>query len=225
MRTTNIAFALFLGGCFVTSTCHKFGNEGDGGVANDVFVDDAGFVRDDAKVDGNVANPNLDLNDEVSANRDSGSGNLTCRAWADCPAPQNAPTGAIIWSCIGPYTVYRCGPAVPIDARPAACLDDSACGPGTICREDSTVPTGWLGLTGLICAPPCASDADCPPTDKCASDGSCRGRTCAECPSYFSCVSDVCIIPKCSNDLDCPGGYCVLGSCALSLGQCRSMCL
>ena len=107
----------------------------------------------------------------------------------------------------------------------AWCTDDSQCSSGQVCRKDFTtrVPDD------LICAPPCVTDLGCAPTDKCDNSGHCRARTCAECPSYYSCASGTCVIPSCSTDNDCPGGYCVAmisgtGTCSGSLGSCRMMC-
>ena len=108
--------------------------------------------------------------------------------------------------------------------RAVGCTDDSQCVAGQVCREDPSVPSGWLDPTGLVCSAPCATDLDCSPTNKCASDGHCRGRTCAECPSYLLCPDGTCVLASCSSDTECPGGYCVSGVCAGSLGVCQPMC-
>ena len=107
--------------------------------------------------------------------------------------------------------------------RAVACTDDVQCGGGQVCRKDPTVPTGWIDPSGLVCSVACATDHDCAPMDKCES-GHCRGRTCAECPSYLSCASGTCLVPNCATDANCPGGYCVDGGCAGSLGVCRLRC-
>jgi hypothetical protein len=52
----------------------------------------------------------------------------------------------------------------------------------------------------------------------------CRTRTCDECPDYLACTNGACVIPNCSADSDCPGGYCVQGACAGSLGTCTPLC-
>ena len=103
----------------------------------------------------------------------------------------------------------------------AACTDDSQCSNGQVCRNDPTMRPGELAPDGVVCSPPCTSDFDCSPTNQCDSAGHCRARSCAGCPSFFSCTSGTCIIPSCSTDSDCPGGYCINASCAGSLGVCR----
>jgi hypothetical protein len=146
---------------------------------------------------------------------DAGEAGQTCRSMSDCPGSGNTPNGS---NCMGPYDPYHCGPVRSGD--PVACTGDSQCAVGMVCRDAA----GWHGPPGLACLAPCASDLDCPPTDKCDGSGHCQGRTCAECPSYFSCASGTCVVPSCLKDVDCPGGYCVLGSCAGSLGVCKMRC-
>ncbi len=171
-----------------------------------------------------------------------------CRSNSDCASSSG-------FVCVGPYQPFRCGPVLSgtvgqncsddanctgaeicraaggeFDAGLACSLDrsctvDADCGPGHVCREDALLSTGWVGANGLACSAPCAESSDCPPTSTCQSDGHCRVRTCAECPSYFSCSNGACTIPSCSSDGQCPGGYCVLGACAGSLGLCRQLCL
>ena len=149
----------------------------------------------------------------------AGGAGQTCRLMSDCPAPAN--TGS--WECVRPYASPRCVHHLPGET-PVACTEDSQCGAGKVCRVDPTVSAIWLGPSGLVCAAPCASELDCPPTDTCDSGGRCQARTCTECPSYFSCASGTCVVPSCLKDVDCPGGYCVLGSCAGSLGVCKMRC-
>jgi Cys-rich repeat protein len=147
----------------------------------------------------------------------------TCRLRSDCQALANTSNGSLSWECFGPYDTSACRRYLPGEA-PVACTEDSQCSAGKVCRADPTVAAPRLGPSGLVCAAPCAGDLDCPPTDTCDSDGRCRARTCAECPSYFSCASGTCVIPSCLKDIDCPGGYCVHESCAGSLGVCKPMC-
>jgi hypothetical protein len=149
---------------------------------------------------------------------DGGAGQ-TCRMMSDCPAPGDAQKEFVGWICIDPYTPQHCGLIRPGD--PVVCTDDSQCDGEKVCRAAAE----WPGYLGPICVPPCTSDLDCPPTDKCDSGGRCQARTCAECPSYFSCASGTCVVPSCLKDTDCPGGYCVTTRCAGSLGTCILRCL
>ena len=151
----------------------------------------------------------------------SDSGAIACRSSSDCSG-QNA-SG---WGdhCSGPYEGYilcLCEPE-PI------CTTDSECDGGSVCREDPSVNPECLmreGDSGLVCTTPCTSDSQCAPTDTCEDGGHCLPRTCGQCPSYFSCASGACVIPNCSTDADCPGGYCVNGSCAGMLGVCTGNCI
>jgi len=121
--------------------------------------------------------------------------------------------------CVGKSDTARCN---FFDSRAmVSCTADSQCYSGKLCREDPTVPTQLLGPSGLVCALPCQTDLDCTATHKCDGSGHCQARTCAECPSYFSCTGGTCVIPSCSTDSDCPGGFCVNGNCSASLGVCQ----
>jgi hypothetical protein len=174
-----------------------------------------------------------------------------CRSSADCTQGTN---GASV--CIAPQQPWFCG---PVEQVGASCTSDTQCGGGSVCREilapdggvdsggkvcsdasctdDSQCPSGQVCRKDfttrvpdeLICAPPCVTGLGCAPTDTCDNSGHCRARTCAECPSYYSCASGTCVIPSCSTDNDCPGGYCVAmfsgtGSCSGTLGSCRMIC-
>lgn len=152
----------------------------------------------------------------------SDAGAIACRSNSDCPGQGNFDEG---YSCLGPYEPgfgCGCGPVV-------GCTMDSECDGGSVCREDPSITPNCLmrggGYSGLVCATPCTTDSQCAPTDKCEHGGHCLPRTCAECPSYFSCATGACVIPNCSTDTDCHGGYCVLGTCAGSLGVCERNCL
>lgn len=238
-----LRFAL-LGGCFLAIACHassslqvedasSSGSLEDAGGAGGRLEGSggAGGALEGSGGDGATFGDSGEAGGTVSDSRevgvivsDSGESYQTCRAWADCP---DVKKGSVLYKqiCIGPYDYTKCGPAIYIDGPPGPCTDDSQCSSWNVCRADPQLPFELYGPTGLICAPPCVDDSDCPPEDKCStSDGHCRGRTCVECPSYFSCGSGVCVRPPCSKDTDCPGGYCVLGYCGVSLGTCRVAC-
>lgn len=109
--------------------------------------------------------------------------------------------------------------------RAISCAQDAECSDGRVCRSfESFVPTAEQAATELVCRAPCTTDPDCAPTDRCDSSGHCQPRTCAECPSYFSCATRACVVPNCSADKDCPGGFCVNGVCAGALGVCYPRC-
>jgi len=174
-----------------------------------------------------------------------------CRSSSDCTSQPDGlllcvgpdelyacgPVEQVGSACYGDMECGRgsvCRETSAVDAGPsssgkvctdASCTDDSHCSGGQVCRKDRNIRIGDLNPGGIVCAPPCIADVDCAATDKCESAGHCRARTCAECPSYFSCASGTCIIPSCSRDADCRGGYCVNKSCAGSLGNCRLFCL
>jgi hypothetical protein len=128
---------------------------------------------------------------------------------------------------MGPYSydTPSCACAQAYDE----CTTDSECDGASVCRENPSIPPNCLmmngrGDSGLVCTAPCTTDSQCAPMDKCEDAGHCLLRTCAECPSYFLCASGACVIPYCSTDTDCPGGYCVNGRCAGLLGRCVHNC-
>jgi hypothetical protein len=134
-----------------------------------------------------------------------------CRTNADCASQPDT-------TCAGPYGTGGC---VCQDAP--TCTDDTQCTVGTVCSH--LLAGVCQGYETLHCVPPCRHDSDCTPTDACSSDGHCEPRTCANCPSFFTCSNDVCIQPTCTTDAECPGGFCVDGSCAVSLGMCTEECV
>lgn len=235
VRTT-LAFGSLLG-TLVLGGC---GSDASGAAPVDALSESHDAPLGDAADDGS---------DNVSAN-----GVTPCRTSADCPARASSMMWVCLlpygyYRC-GPVLPSRdgvpctdnsqCNPLQVCRASAGSdgsvdssgllcvpgvgCTDDSQCGGGEVCRADPTVSPGLPGPTGLVCSPPCSSDLDCVPTDKCESAGYCQARTCAECPSYFSCASGACTVPSCSTDADCPGGYCVGGRCAGYLGVCRWVC-
>jgi hypothetical protein len=165
-----------------------------------------------------------------------------CRTSADCSPLDGHPYGWEYYACVGPNQSYHCGPTSSLGEL---CVADWQCGAGNVC---SMAPGGAEGGVGLVCIEgvactldsqcgagnvcresgyckvPCTSVIDCAPTERCESAGHCQAQTCAECPSYFACTNGTCSIPTCAADSDCPGGYCVYGSCAGTLGTCQVEC-
>jgi hypothetical protein len=176
--------------------------------------------------EANLGTGKVDASPEASS--DDGptgdAGPIECRSNSDCSNPSCYLKG---YYCQGPYYAVTC--ACPGIVAMSACTMDSQCDGGSVCREDRSVHDCLIseGLDGgaTICAAPCTSDSECAPTDRCEDHGHCVPRTCAECPSYFSCAIGACVIPSCSRDSDCPGGYCVNGSCGSALGVCKHNCV
>jgi hypothetical protein len=146
-----------------------------------------------------------------------GADGAACRSDNDCDVPS-------YFYCIGPYNYFAAPCGCSLDS--VVCTEDSQCDAGTVCRSAVFVGNGGNcpGYETLVCQAPCTSDGDCAPTDSCTADGHCAHRTSAECPSYFSFSNGTCTDPSCSSDTDCPGGFCVNGGCAVSLGACTIPC-
>ena len=155
-------------------------------------------------------------NDSANAAPDAalGADGASCHSDNDCDVPNH-------FYCLGPYNYYTGG---CLCENAPTCTQDAQCDAGAVCRNVTSGAGNCHGYESLLCAAPCTSDGDCAPTDSCTADGHCAPRTCAECPSYFSCSTGACTDPTCSSDTDCLGGYCVLGSCAVSLGACTVPC-
>lgn len=142
---------------------------------------------------------------------DSGDDSRGCHSTDDC-------TGQPGTTCEGPYGTGGC-----VCQTAPSCTEDSQCDAGTVCGH--ILEGVCQGYESLHCFAPCTSDSECTPTDACSSDGHCEPRTCANCPSYFTCSNDICLEPSCTTDSQCPGGFCVNGSCAVSLGMCTPECV
>jgi hypothetical protein len=163
--------------------------------------------------------------DDAGPASDSGptsdTGAIACRSSLDCSGQFLPGEGDY---CSGPYEGYD----LCLCEQVPTCTMDSECDRGSVCREDPFVNPECLmreGDSGLVCTTPCTIDSQCAPTDKCEDGGHCLPRTCGQCPSYFSCASGACVIPNCSTDANCPGGYCVNGTCAGLLGVCKGSCV
>ncbi len=137
-------------------------------------------------------------------------GDDTCHSNADCPASSDNELNA----CFVP------GLTVCPTLLGASCTDDSGCTSGQVCNTNAD----GQGYVSTTCTAPCTGDSACGPTFTCGSGGHCQPRTCAQCPSYYSCSTGVCLIPACSHDSDCTGGYCVNGVCGPALGMCEGIC-
>ena len=58
----------------------------------------------------------------------------------------------------------------------------------------------------------------------CGANHRCQAKPCSadpECPVTFTCQAGACARTHCQTDSGCPGGFCVLGSCYQSHGECR----
>jgi hypothetical protein len=149
----------------------------------------------------------------VDSGSDAGAPSGSCHSVADCP--QVAGQGPE--ECLSPNARGGC-----VAMTTTGCTSDSQCDAGDVCRSDP-----WAGSnpSPTVCVPPCTGADECSPLDQCTGDGHCLPYTCESCPSYYSCLNGACTIPNCTTDSDCPGGYCVDGACAPSLGVCGSECV
>jgi hypothetical protein len=99
-----------------------------------------------------------------------------------------------------------------------------------VCRTARPTTTCSVAVTSY-CMAPCQSNADCP-VDQSCSQGACYGMYCANpaamCPAYTQCRGAMwsawCTGNSCTTDGECPGAYCVNGTCQSELGFCASSC-
>lgn len=167
---------------------------------------------------------------------------VACRSDAECTEPLSVCFDAYGWC--GPYLLglscdtdlgcnqgLACSEAGDTSGgsqciHATTCTSDSDCSGGRVCSNDPRPPFNHtVKMVGSFCLTPCVADRDCAPMDTCDEGGHCRTRTCTECPSYFSCSNETCYIATCTEDGQCPGGYCVNKRCSEALGVCQPICL
>jgi hypothetical protein len=158
----------------------------------------------------------------ASSGASGGSGTTTDGGTTDalpagmCLTQDQCENGA---SCDPPGTVF-CGGATGCALDGVACVDDGACGgsPGApaICVTDPCCQMG-------ICQPGCLGDAECGSAAECGADGRCVPAPCdamSPCPADFTCTAGLCARASCGGGVGCVG-YCVLGLCYASPGNCN----
>lgn len=167
---------------------------GGGGPTGDDTGDDAPPDPSTCEHDGN---PNL-------------SGGC-CRDDVDCTATQEF--------CAPPGTAPGCGVCF---MDPGDCTTDAECearGAGMICE-----PITCACFDQRSCVPGCTDDSTCAEGETCdVAAGRCVATPCttaAQCPTDFSCATDACARTTCTTDAECDG-FCVLGRCYPSSGECQ----
>jgi len=134
-----------------------------------------------------------------------------CRSQHDCDA-----AGQAQYFCTTPDTALAMGVCPQSD-----CTMDSDCrttNPTAICNPlDCDFPNG-------MCAPGCTGDTACPDAQACdLATNHCRAKSCtqaSDCPINFLCASGACMRDTCTKDADC-SGFCVIGRCFETAGECR----
>jgi hypothetical protein len=105
---------------------------------------------------------------------------------------------------------------------PGDCTTDAECaarGAGMICE-----PLACSCIDSRACVPGCTDDTVCAEGTHCdLAAARCVPTPCptgTECPTNFACGGGTCARTTCTTDAACDG-YCVLGACYSSAGECR----
>lgn len=141
-----------------------------------------------------------------------------CRMDSDCCGPGQG--------CIAPGEILCGGPACPPPTN--ECGPQNPCGVGQQCVNEDACCTG--ANASFHCVTACTA-ASCSAGEVCNADAGCVPALCTEgfkCPADATCNPDAgdehgCVLTSCAGDPDCPGGFCVDGSCQSQLGVCQSL--
>jgi hypothetical protein len=151
-----------------------------------------------------------------------------------CPAPEAGSDAAAIGDgalgapcrtssdCSVATGNYCLGPVPPsCSCGNGSCTSDLQCAPdggNRICQSFCG------GACIQMCVPGC-TDASCGEGTRCGVSHRCESKPCAgasDCPAQFDCVQSYCERRSCQQDGQCPGGYCVTGTCSSTIGVCQA---